>query len=244
MSCVTDEILSALVDGEATEQEASHVRACVDCGERLEALLAMERGLRSLALAQEAPPPALRGTLRGLRAHARRPLRWASRAAVGGVTVALVVASLFLSPESGRVPEALADQAISSHLRAFTTGDGSGCHVESSDPAVLSGWLEGAVAGPIEVPAPLADARLVGARRCQLFGEATPAVVFRTEEAPVTVFLPQPGTAAFEACERSLGTCTEGRDGQTVCVLPGETGAPMVVVGALPGPRLCEVVGS
>lgn len=242
--CLTDELLSLWVDGEVTEAGGVHLDGCADCAERLEALLEMEEGLRGLAVAKEEAPASLRGTLRGLRAHARLPLRWASKVAVGGVTAALVVVTLFLSPGSGRITEALADQAISSHLRAFSSGNGSGCQVESHDPAVLTDWLQGPWAGPVSVPAPVADARLVGARRCQLFGEATPAVVYRTAEAPVTVFLPQPGTAAFEACERSLGTCTEGRDGQTVCVLPGEGGAPMVVVGALSGPQLCEVVGS
>lgn len=244
MMCPSDETLSLFVDEPADPELERHVETCRACGERVEEMRDLDRALRGLPLAREEAPRTLHATLRGLAAHTGGSGRRALRVALGAVAAAAVFSTLVLSPSTGNVAEALADQAISSHLRAFTTGDGSGCHVESSDASEIQRWLAGALGGQVEVPGAAPHARLVGARRCQLFGEATPALVYRTDEAPITVFLPMPGTAAFSACEKAMGSCTEGRDGQTVCVVQDPSGSPLVVVGALEGPRLCEVVRS
>src|SRR5690606_36331936 len=128
-------------------------------------------------------------TLRGLGVGRSRPFARVSRAAAGLAAALLVASTLFLSPRTGTVTEALAEQAISSHLRAFTTGRANGCEVESEDAGFLGEWLGSRLGRAVAVPDPLSST-LVGARSCQLFGESIPAVVYRTEEAPVTVFLP------------------------------------------------------
>lgn len=243
MSCLSKEVLSAVVDGEASPREIEHARTCASCRAQVEELRDLDEALRRLPAAAEGPSPVLAATLRGLGARRARPFAWAARAAVGMVAALLVASTLFISPSTGTVSEALAEQAISSHLRAFTTGDADGCEVESEDPGDLTAWLRSEHGGAVEVPAAGAGS-LVGARSCSLFGEAVPAVVYRTAEAPVSVFLPQRGSEAFAACEEAMGSCTEGRDGQTVCVLPDADGDPMVVVGALAADRLCEVVQS
>jgi len=243
MSCLSPEILSAVLDGEAAASEIEHARTCPSCSAYVERLRELDEAIADLPLAAEGPSPVLAATLRGLAARAARPVARVARLAMGGVVALAVASTLLLSPRTGTIAEALAEQAIASHLRAFTTGSATGCHVESEDPSLLAEWLSSGFGDRVEVPSPAA-ARLVGARSCQLFGESTPAVVYRTEEAPVTVFLPRPGTEAFAACERAMGSCVEGRDGQTVCVLPAAGGDPMVIVGALSANRLCEVVGS
>lgn len=243
MSCLSKEVLSAVVDGEASPREMEHARTCKSCRLHVQRLRDLDEALRRLPEAAEGPSPVLKATLRGLGAPRRRPLARLARAAMGAAAALLLAATLLISPTTGTVGEALAEQAISSHVRALTTGAANGCDVESEDPGFLSEWLRSRLGGAIEVPAPLAGT-LVGARSCQLFGEAVPAVVYRTAEAPVTVFLPQRGTEAFAACEQAMGSCIEGRDGQNVCVLPGAGGDPMVVVGALAADRLCEVVES
>ena len=240
MSCLSPEVLSAVVDGEASAEEMAHARACARCAARAEELRAVDAALARLPHAREEASPLLFATLRGLAARRERP-RARAWAALGGAVAAAVLAVLAAAPREVDFAEALAEQAIASHLRAFTTGAGTGCEVESDDPGILAEWLGRGFGIPVEVPAP-ASGRLVGARSCQLFGEATPAVVYRTEVAPVSVFLPRPGTEAFAACQQALGSCIEGRDGQTVCVLPGNSGEPMVIVGAMSATELCEVV--
>lgn len=241
MSCLTEEILSAVADGEASAHETEHARTCARCRSRVEGYRELDASLRRLPLAGERPSPVLAATLRGLGAARRRPLPRVARAGAGAVAALLVASTLLLSPRTGTITEALAEQAISSHLRAFTTGRANGCEVESDDPDLLASWLGSRMGRDVAVPAPL-DGALVGARSCQLFGESTPAVVYRTAEAPVTVFLPQPGTEAYAACESAMGDCFEGRDGQSVCVLPAPDGTPLVVVGALSPQGLCQVI--
>lgn len=243
MSCLSMEVLSAVVDGEASPHEMEHARTCASCRVKAQRLRELDEALRRLPMAAEGPSPVLRATLRGLVARRRRPLAWIGRVAAGAVAMLLVASSLLISPQTGTLSEALAEQAISSHVRAFTTGNATGCEVESEEPSYLAAWLGSQLGRAIDVPTPLAGT-LVGARSCRLFGEQVPAVVYRTEEAPVTVFLPQPGTEAFVACQQAMGSCIEGRDGQTVCVLPDADGDPMVIVGALAANQLLTVVRS
>lgn len=242
--CLSDEVLSAALDGETTPESAEHLEACGDCRSRLARWREMDRALGGLPLAKEEAPRSLHATLRGLNATQRR---WSPRgrlaAALSSGAVAAALSLALLWPDSATLAQGLAEEAVASHLRAFAAGNGSGCHVESESPQTLASWLSETLGHPVEVPAS-GEGSLVGARRCSLFGEETPAVVYRTVEAPVTVFLPTPGTAAFEACEKAMGQCTEAGFGQTVCVLPDPKGAPRVVVGALPADRLCEVVGT
>jgi len=242
MSCLSPEVLSAVVDGEAGAEEMAHARACPRCAARVEELRAVDAALAGIPQAREEASPLLSATLRGLAARRDRP-RARTLAMLVGAVAAVALTAHLVSPRELASAEALAEQAIASHLRAFTTGAGTGCQVESDDPLVLAEWLARGFGIPVEIPAP-ASGRLVGARRCQLFGEATPALVYRTEAAPVSVYLPRPGTEAFAACQRALGSCIAGRDGQTVCVLPGSSGEPMVIVGAMSAAELCEVVRS
>ncbi|HWV38512.1 MAG TPA: zf-HC2 domain-containing protein [Vulgatibacter sp.] len=250
--CPSDETLSAWLDGEVESGEEGavrvHLEACGACRTRADRFDALDRGLRSLPLVAEPPAPSLAGTLRGLSAAGRgswwsagawRTAAKASAAAAAALVV--VVAALVTEPGTASPARALADEAVSNHLRALSTGDGTGCQVASEDPGTIAAWIAEAMGREVEVPR-LAGATLVGARRCSLLGEETAAIVYRAGETAFSIYLPPEGSAAAAACD-GTGRCME-RDGQTVCVLPDPGGAPMLMVGALPGHELCSVAAS
>ncbi len=264
MSCPSDEIIGEVVDGAADSVAMAHVERCASCRSRASRLRELDLALQALPLAGEAPPSSLAAMLRGLvagddvrsralgrglesatkaaaaRAPHRRRHGWV-RTATGLGAVAAVAALLVIAPVTGSPSLALADDAISNHLLALGTGDGSGCQVESEDRWALSAWLSDALGHEIEVPE-LAGATLVGARRCSLLGEETAAVVYRSGESAFSVYLPPKGSVAAAACERSTG-CVE-RAGQTVCVIADPAGSPWLMVGEMPRLDLCSVAAS
>lgn len=245
MSCPSEERLSDLVDGLGTPEDERHVESCSGCSEIVDSLEALGLGLRGLPLAREKAAPSLRATLKGLAAGASTDATEKKGRKARGLATALAAmaaaAAMVLAPETGTFSTALAEDAVSHHLRAFAQGDGSGCDVLSDDPAELSHWLTNTLGREVEVPV-LEGARLIGARRCSLLGERAGAVVYRTERGAVTLFLPSPGGTAEAACERSPG-CTDGKDGQTVCVIRGAAGVPGVLVGEAPPDQLCALAG-
>lgn len=255
MSCYSDEILSAYLDGEADagEREALrvHMGSCAGCRARLQKLEALDLALRSLPLAAEPPGSALAGTLRGLgaaiqsqrwRAPARSAWRTLVKTATGVAAAAILVAMMVMEPSTGTPARALADEAVSNHLRALATGDGSGCQVASEDPGAISAWIAEAMGRAVDVPR-LAGATLVGARRCSLLGEETAAIVYRSGDTAFSIYLPPKGSAAAAACDLAKSRCVE-KDGQSVCVIPSHDGAPMLMVGAMPGQELCSAAAS
>lgn len=240
MICLDDERLSALHDGVGSPEDQRHADACAECSARLTGFDLLGSSLR--ALPRERAAASLHAMLDGLAAGASTESRQSrSRALIGLVAALASAAALVIAPETGSFSTALADEAVTHHLRAFAQGDGSGCEVESSDPGAVATWLSDALGADVEVPV-VPGAELVGARRCSLFGERAGAVVYRTPAGAVTLFVPAPGSEAERACERSLG-CTEARDGQRVCVVRGAGGSPRLVVGELPPGELCAVAG-
>ncbi len=233
MICLDDERLADVVDG-ATED--AHVAGCAACSARVQSMRALGDSLRALPVARERAPASLEATLRGLEAGARSERR-GLRALPGFLAAAAAAAVLVLAPTGDGLTHALADEAVSHHLRAFAKG--AACEVESSDPAHLEDFLATSLGQPVDVPV-RPGVELVGARRCSLFGEQAGAVVYRAGDAAVTMFVPAPGSAAERACARAVGECTQARDGQTVCVV-GSKEAPRVLVGELPEAELCEV---
>lgn len=242
MSCLNEERLSDLLDGLGTAEDRRHLEGCPTCSETFAALEGLSFGLRNLPLAREKAPVALRATLKGLSAGASTEKKGRKARGLATALAAMAAAAaMVLAPETGSFSTALAEDAVSHHLRAFAQGDGSGCDVHSDDPAELSRWLTETLGREIQVPA-LEGARLVGARRCSLLGEHAGAVVYRTEQGAVTLFFPASGGSAEAACERSPG-CTEARDGQTVCVIRDASGAPGVLVGEASVAPLCTLAG-
>lgn len=240
MSCLNDERLGDVVDGVADAEAIGHVADCAVCAERVAGMRALGDALRALPLARESAPAALGATLRGLDAGVKSERRRRLRALPGFLAAAAAAAVLVLSPGADGITEALADEAVSHHLRAFAKGEA--CEVESADAAALASWLGIALGESVEVPV-RPGVELVGARRCSLFGEQAGAVVYRAGATAVTMFVPAPGSSAERACARAVGECRTARDGQTVCVV-GTQERPRVLVGELPGEQLCAVAGN
>jgi anti-sigma factor RsiW len=226
-TCPDFEALSALHDGEAPVGVREHVARCAACRETCARLTRLGDSLRALPEAQVTAPPSARRTSRS------RRVRWLAPPAFA----AAAMLALWLGTERG-IPPALANEAVSQHLRSFANGHA--CDIESSDAGELDRYLSERLGRPIRIPASLRGS-LVGARRCSLFGEHAGAVVYRENGVVVTVFLPTPGSVAARKSAEHVGGCANARDGQTVCVLPG-TDAPRLAVGELPAAELSLLV--
>lgn len=236
MRCLDSEALTEVVDGVADDAARAHVASCARCADAVARIEALGAGLRALPLAQERATATLRATLRGLEAGARAGRRrWIP---IPGFAAAMAAAAvLFLAPGGAGMSAALADEASTRHLRAFARN--AVCEVESRDPAELERWFERTFGEAIDVPH-RPGFELVGARRCSLFGEEAGAVVYRSGEAAVTMFVPRPGSRAARACAQAVGACRLSSAGQTVCAVDTPAG-PRLLVGELPAERLCEV---
>ncbi len=226
-ACPDFETLSALHDGERQPVARAHVESCPKCRELLERLSQLGASLRALPDAQRRAPPVR------LRPRARR-LGW-----LAAPLAAAAVALVWLSGHHA-IPRALTDEVISQHLRAFANGHA--CEVRSGNAADVARFLSERLGRPVSIPKSL-RASLVGARRCSLFGERAGAVVYRENGVAVTVFLPKPGGLAARESAGAIGRCAQGRDGQTVCVLPGADG-PRLAVGELSAAELGRLVAS
>lgn len=228
--CPDFESLSAHADGEGDEVVRLHVDACERCAGTVERILGLGTRLRDSA---PADTHRIEGVLEGLEPPRRR--RWLA----GASAVAAAAAVAFLSLPSGTVPSAVADEAVSQHLQAFANG--RACETESPDPDRLERFFTESMGRDIEVSAPLRG-RLVGARRCSLFGERAAAVVYADGDVSVTMFVPPPGSRAAKSSASAMGECVSARDGQTVCVVAGDDGLPRLVVGGLPAAELGTLI--
>lgn len=129
MSCLNDERLQALADGEGLREEQAHAVTCASCGARLRDRIALMRSIES-TLNPPAPAPAFRlkaeatGATRlrgfGLQAEGRRWLYPATAVAAALVAVIFVVPSIRKSEATVSAAEILARSA--SQLSAVTKG--------------------------------------------------------------------------------------------------------------------------
>ena len=84
----------------------------------------------------------------------------------------------------------------------------------------MRGWVEERLGYEVEVPKP-EGIELMGARACTIGGQATAALMYRNQGAPMTLFVPPPGSNALASAERfasSGSRCTEGPIGERICV--------------------------
>lgn len=215
-----NERLSALLDGELSPLEAraaaAHLQRCVACAAARRDYLDLSRRLSRA----RAPRPATRARWR------RAPLAFA--AALAAAAAALLVAR----PRGFN--DALAAEVERSHFRAFAGA--TPCEFSSGDPAQVRAWLRKAVGYDVEVPA-LEGATLLGARRCELHGVPTAALLYRRGPAGLTLFVPVPHSRAEAEASRfgeARGRCTTGKLGESICALGGRRGAAVAVADARP----------
>lgn len=232
------EPLSAWVDGEVGSEEGARVEAhlarCAACAATVRAHRALGAAMR--ARTDDEVPPRVMARARGL---AMRRRRWAW-AAVAAVAVA-AASMLALRPPASRLEETLAQELVTHHLRGFAREQP--CELESDDPVAVRSWVEERLGYEVEVPQP-EGVTLIGARACSLGGRRTAALLYRCEGAPMTLFVPPPGSEALSCAESfasSGARCTEGPMGERICV-SGTASRPAFAVADLPDEQVMSLL--
>lgn len=222
-----DEV-SAWHDGEVSAAEAArievHLDACPACRAAAGALARVRSALARTA-GDEVPK---RVVARATAAAA--PMRPRRRALVPLIAAAALAAATFVTWPRG-LGEALADEAVKHHLGGFTRE--RPCDFESSDPAAVATWIEGRLGYRVAVPTP-ADVRLVGARVCSLGGERTAALMYRSGDAPLTIFVPRAASNVASAVASYAGAdvrCERGALSNQICATAAEQ--PMLAVSGV-----------
>ena len=209
--------VSAWLDGEVTREDAvrteRHVAGCPACARYVAAMRALGDRLRARRDDRVPETLAKRLATVGAKKRSRRFARIASL--VVAAAIALVVFGV--SSRAPSLPEALANDAIGHHVRGFARPEP--CDFASSDPALVSRWCDETLGYPVEVP-DLRGARLLGARRCNLEGVTTAALLYRSGSDALTVFVPRPGSSPAEDARRFAkrgARCVAGPLGTHVC---------------------------
>ncbi len=211
------EPLSAWIDGELDPAERArvdaHLARCSRCAAEARTLEALGSALRASAERTKVPPHIVANARALTRPRSQR-WPWAIVAAVA------VAAAAFLAFGAQQAPlgRALTEELVAHHLRGFART--RPCELESNDPEAVRAWVEEHLGYSVDVPTP-AHAELIGARACSIEGRRTAALLYRYESAPMTIFVPPPGSDAVASASRFAsrgGRCTEGPIGERICV--------------------------
>lgn len=237
------EPLSAWLDGEAEPEERARVEAhlarCEACAARVHAFRALSAAMR--ARADEHVPREVGLRARTLLEPAERAGRRARWVWMTGAAAALAAAAtLAIARPSSGLDDRLAGELVGHHLRGFARA--RPCEIESDDPVEVRGWVEQRLGYGVAVPTP-AGFELIGARACTLEGEATAALLYRHEGAPMTLFVPPPGSDAITSAERFASSgdrCVEGPIGERICV-SGAAPQPAFAVADLPASQVLSL---
>jgi len=208
MSCTPFETMSAYVDGALPELEKaavrSHVDSCPECRSQLAELLSLKDAVRGLAPAAEASEEFKARLTTGFRKRRRR--RSAGLAFAGGLVLAaaaIVVAVPIIRER--RVMAAL----IGDHVGITVTRE-EPFHVTSGDAATLERWFTGKIDFPLHIPQ-IPNAKLVGARLCDIVGKEIPLASYELGTRRVSVLMERTARRARDT------TCEEQVHGFTVC---------------------------
>jgi anti-sigma factor RsiW len=209
MSCPSFEALSAEVDGflSGLEEEAtrSHIDGCSHCRARRTELLLLKSVVRD-ATASASASDALRARLAATVRDRRRSRARRVAALAGALTAAAVAVGLVVPVVRSRA--ALAE-LIGDHVDITVKRD-EPFDVMGSEPVALARWFEGKIDFPLRIPQ-LPEARLVGARLCDIGGRRVPLASYEREGRRVSLF------ASRGASDSQEERCQEGVRGFTVC---------------------------
>ncbi len=210
MSCTPFETLSAYADAALTELEsatvAGHVQSCQSCRTRLDELRWLKDVVRSSA------PPAIaseefRARLAETAARSGRRRRQVRLGALaGGLGIAL--AALLLVPPLVRERRAMAE-LIGDHVGITVTRE-EAFDIAGDDPRSLERWFTGKIDFSLHIPR-VPQAKLVGARLCDIAGRHIPLASYELGTRRVSVFVERTGRAARPT------VCDEQVHGYTVC---------------------------
>lgn len=237
------EPLSAWLDDELEPAELARVEAhlnrCRTCAATVETYRAL--GVAMQAEMKEEVPQRVIERARGLKSpggSSGKRWMWAAAASAALAAAALLA---FGRPAPSTLDDALADELVAHHLRGFARAQP--CEIDSDDPAVVRGWVEEQLGYDVEVPKP-EGVELMGARACTIGGRATAALMYRNQGAPMTLFVPPPGSSSLASAERfasSGSRCTEGPIGERICVSAHDQ-QPAFAVGDLPEAQMLPLV--
>lgn len=216
-----NELLSAFFDGETTADEAVQVKAhlvdCASCAKTHARNAQLSVSLRR-ALPEPAPSRQLEQRLRTLAPSRRKTSRLTQIVAGFGAIAAAAAVTLVSWPVS--LNQALAGDLERHHFRAFAHV--SPCEFESADPVEVGKWVKEAIGQDITVPE-VADAQLLGARRCNIGGTLAASLLYREGDHALTLFVfpegSEPGRKAAEFASKGM-RCTSGVLGERICAAP------------------------
>lgn len=208
MSHAPFETLSAYADGSLPELEAAtignHVNSCSDCRSSLEELRWLKDVVKSSAPAAVASD-ALEARLAGA-ANRRRRRRRIGLTVTGGLATALAVVLVALPIVRER--RAMAE-LIGDHVGITVTRE-EAFDVTGADAGTLERWFTGKIDFPLHIPQ-VAQAKLVGARLCDIAGRHIPLASYELGTRRVSIFVERTGRSARTTA------CDEQVHGYTVC---------------------------
>ena len=208
MSHAPFETLSAYVDGALPELEAaaigSHVLSCPECRSGLEDLRRLKDVVRSSAGPAVATDE-FKARLAAVATRKRRGRR-IGRAVTGSLAAAVAVVLLALPAVRER--RAMAE-LIGDHVGITVTRE-EAFDVTSADASTLEQWFTGKIDFPLHIPQ-LAQAKLVGARLCDIAGRHIPLASYELGARRVSIFVERTGRRARPTA------CDEQVHGYTVC---------------------------
>jgi anti-sigma factor RsiW len=195
MSCPNEHELTAYLDGELDLTSAlafeRHLEACPACARALEAQRALREAIGAAGL-RFRPTPAQSRRLRNAVTSANEPagFHWPSWRSLQAVAALLLVAVASWSlgrvwpPRSG--PD-LADQVVSSHVRALLAGHPA--DVISTDQHTVKPWFTGKLDySPTVVNLAASGFPLVGGRLDYLGNHPVAALVYRADRHVINLF--------------------------------------------------------
>src|SRR3954454_14766216 len=148
MTCsVAREMLGAYLDGEldanAVLQIQSHLSDCKDCTEFLDRMRMRQQAIRQSGLSYKAPP-ALEARIRSsLQPQRRVSMDWRRWGALAAAVLLVSTLSIRLLQRRSGMENQLAEQAVSSHVRALLTGHVT--DVASTDRHTVKPWFNGRI---------------------------------------------------------------------------------------------------
>jgi anti-sigma factor RsiW len=210
MTCAPFETLSAYADSSLPELEsvavADHVASCASCRSRLGDLRWLKEAVRSTARPAVASE-AFRARLLAAATRSRRRRRGLRLGALATGLAAVLAASIFVPPVV-RERRAMAE-LIGDHVGITVTRE-EAFDIAGNDARSLERWFTGKIDFPLHIPA-VPQAKLVGARLCDIAGRHIPLASYELGTRRVSIFLERTGRPS-----RPMA-CDERVHGFTVC---------------------------
>jgi anti-sigma factor RsiW len=225
VNCAECEVLlHALIDGELDAGHASeverHAASCPACAGKLDAFRAMRTSMARAKL-KEAAPAALRARIEAalpksssseaslpqtsspkpsaeiITPQFQRPSRrsFFGGFATGAVLSGAIAASLVLAVFNNEHGDAIANEVVSAHLRSLQAGHLT--DVETSNQHTVKPWFNGKLdAAPPVIDLTAQGFTLVGGRLDDINGDTAAAIVYRSRQHIINLFVtPQSGAA-------------------------------------------------